>query len=234
MSISVALFDLDDTLFAHREAVDRGIETFIGSTGAVFDPAEIARWRELEEHHYHRYLAGELDYVGQRRARARGFAAAYGVPLERDRDAEAWFEDYVGHYRAAWKLHADALPCLDGLAIRGIRLGIITNGDVDFQQVKLDRLGLSERFEHVVASGAVGVAKPDRRIFELACSTFGVPVEDALYVGDRLLTDAVGAAEAGLTGVWLDRRGAAREETETAEAAGVIVISTLADLPGLV
>ena len=45
MSISVALFDLDDTLFAHRAAVDRGIEAFIGSTGATFDPAELGRWR---------------------------------------------------------------------------------------------------------------------------------------------------------------------------------------------
>ncbi|MEQ1737830.1 MAG: HAD family hydrolase [Rhodoglobus sp.] len=230
MSSSVALFDLDDTLFAHREAVDRGIETFIGSTGAPFDPTELSRWRDLEEHHYHRYLAGDLDYLGQRRERARGFAAAYGVALERDRDAESWFEDYVGHYRAAWQLHADALPCLDELASRGIRLGIITNGDVDFQRVKIDRLGLASRFEHVVASGALGFAKPDRRIFEQACSLFDVPVGDALYVGDRLLTDAVGAAEAGLTGVWLNRLGGSREELSVAEASGVRVISTLADL----
>ncbi len=233
MTITVALFDLDDTLLAHREAVDAGIETFITSTGASFDPTELGRWRELEEFHYHRYLAGELDFVGQRRERARGFAAAYGVPLVDDRDAEAWFEDYFDHYRAAWRLHADALPCLDVLAGRGIRLGIITNGDLDFQTAKIGKLGLTDRFEHVVASGAVGFAKPDRRIFELACSLFEVPAGDALYVGDRLLTDAVGAAEAGLTGVWLDRLGASREELSVAEASGVLVISTLAELPGL-
>ncbi len=233
MTISVALFDLDDTLFAHREAVDRGIETFVGATGAPFNPGEVARWKELEERHYHRYLTGELDYLGQRRARARDFVAPYGVRLDHDRDAEAWFEDYLDHYRAAWQLHPDALPCVDELHRRGIRLGVITNGDAEFQRVKMHRLGLTDRFEHVVASGAVGITKPDRRIFELACSLFDAPVGDVLYVGDRLLTDAVGAADAGLTGVWLDRYGAAREELEVATASGAAVISTLASLPGL-
>ena len=36
-------------------------------------------WNALEEEHYHRYLTGELDYLGQRRARARGFVERHGL-----------------------------------------------------------------------------------------------------------------------------------------------------------
>lgn len=232
---SVVLFDLDDTLFAHREAVERGIASHLAGSGIdIAGPDEVARWNHLEEHHYHRYLSGELDYLGQRRVRAREFVAPHGVNLPDDAAAEHWFEDYLHHYRAAWRLHEDTLPCLDVLAARGIRTGIITNGDPDFQTAKLRHIGLDSRFEHVVASGAVGITKPDPRIFEMACALFDVPVSEALYVGDRLTTDALGAAGAGLRGVWLNRGGAAgADERLAAAASNVPIISTLADLPAV-
>ncbi|MEO6532383.1 MAG: HAD family hydrolase, partial [Pseudolysinimonas sp.] len=94
--IRVALFDLDDTLFAHREAVARGITLHRAAVGGALaeadDEAESARWHQLEEVHYHRYLAGELDFLGQRRARVRDFVAPYGVVLASDVEAEAWFD----------------------------------------------------------------------------------------------------------------------------------------------
>ncbi|MDQ1543541.1 MAG: putative hydrolase of the superfamily [Actinomycetota bacterium] len=222
--ITVVLFDLDDTLFAHAQAVTDGIVEFSGLPDAG------PRWHELEEKHYHRYLAGELDYTEQRRARAREFVDPLVLS---DDSADAWFDGYFERYQGAWRLHDDALPCLDALADR--RLGMITNGDLTFQTRKIAGLGITERFEHIVASGALGFTKPDPRIFLSACALFDVEPAEALYVGDRLKTDAVGAAGAGLTGVWLDRSGAATaDDLRAAAASGVQVISTLAELPALV
>ena len=87
----------------------------------------------------------------------------------------------------------------------------------------------------MIASGDVGFAKPDARIFALACERFDVHPAQAVYVGDRLETDAVGAAGAGLTGVWLDRSGAGAVDEVAAHgpAAGIPTITTLAELPGL-
>ena len=240
----LALFDLDDTLLDHRGAVSRGILRHVDTLdGFVVDDRErsVALWHELEDRHYHRYLAGELSFAGQRRARAIDFGSAHGVPLA-DAEADAWFDTYFESYRGAWTLFDDALPCLDRLTDAGWRLGVITNGELDYQRVKLERTGLIDRFEHVVASGALGVAKPDPRIFGHACDLFGVDPADALYVGDRLLTDAVGAASAGLTGVWLNRfgneivlgaagHGAAGEDpVALARKSGVRTIATLDEL----
>lgn len=233
--IRVVLFDLDDTLFAHRRSVELAIATHRTALGLPTgdDDAEHARWVELEERHYHRYLMGELDFLGQRRARARDFVAPFGHALD-DAAADAWWDAYLLEYERSWALHDDVGGCLDALEGRGIRVGLITNGDLAFQSGKVHALGLVDRVEHLVASGDVGVAKPDARIFQHACRLFGVAPADAVYVGDRLHTDAIGAAGAGLAGVWLDRAGAADDDAlEAASAAGVRVIRSLDALPAL-
>jgi putative hydrolase of the HAD superfamily len=235
--ISLVLFDLDDTLFAHRRAVEDGIVAYThglgGALGALDAVAIPAHWNELEEVHYHRYLHGELDYAGQRRARVRGFLEPYGLTIEDDAEADRWFDAYFVEYQRAWKLHDDALPTLASLS--HLRLGLITNGDLAFQTHKIRSLGLETLFEHVVTSGELGFAKPDPRIFEHAASAFGVGPAAALYVGDRLHTDAIGAVNAGLTGVWLDRGGVApTADRDSARASGVHVISTLSELPPLI
>jgi putative hydrolase of the HAD superfamily len=239
--ISVVLFDLDDTLFAHRKAVDDGVLAHLRSLDVSSSPPsssssseadEVARWTALEEKHYTRYLAGELDYLGQRHARARDFMEPYGVTFPSNLAAETWFEEYLQHYRAAWTLYDDTIPCLTALA--GLGLGVITNGVTHFQQPKLDVLGLTPYFTHIITSGDFGAVKPDPSIFLHACSAFDVAPASAMYVGDRLATDALGAAAAGLTGVWLDRSAqATTDELAAVAAAGAHVIHSLADLPPL-
>ena len=239
-SVGVALFDLDDTLFAHRRAVELGLTAHrdaIGGAIAAADHAtESARWHALEEHHYHRYLSGEIDFLQQRRERARDFVAPYGVELPADADADAWFDTYLVEYENSWTLHDDALSCLDALEAGDppIRIGVITNGDLAFQTAKMAATGLRERIEHTITSGEIGVAKPDAAIFAHACDVFGVEPGAAAYIGDRLHTDALGASGAGLLGIWLDRAGhGSPEQLAEARAAGVRVIRSLAELPAL-
>jgi len=223
--VDVVLFDLDDTLFATTPASAAGLAELM--EGA--DPATAyTRWRELEDAHYPRYLRGELDFVEQRRVRTRAFL---GAELD-DGQVDRWFEGYVAASQRHWALYDDAIPCLDALHDR--RIGLITNGDPVYQSSKIAAVGLDARIEHLVASGEVGYAKPDPRIFAAACALFEVEPDGAAYVGDRLRTDAIGAAEAGLRGVWLDRddRATAADRAD-ADAAGVAVIRALAELPGL-
>ncbi|MGW9629729.1 HAD family hydrolase [Agromyces sp. NPDC055520] len=232
----LVLFDLDDTLMAHRAAVRAGIAlhmrelAYVGDVGAASD-----LWHDLEEQHYHSYLAGRLTFEGQRRARARDFAIAHGDELD-ELSAGAWFDRYFERYRDSWSLHDDALPAIDALtrALPRARFGIITNGELGFQLAKLERLGVSDRFEHVIASGEVGVTKPDAEIFRVALERFAAdaPVGRAAYIGDRFETDAVGAAAAGLTGVWLNRGGVTVERAGAA-ASAVLEIASLTELPAL-
>ncbi len=238
--IRVVLFDLDDTLFAHSASVRAGVAAHRNAHGgelaAADEAAEWERWHALEEQHYVRYLDGELGFQEQRRVRVRDFVEPYGLDLADDAAADAWYAAYFDHYREAWHLHDDTLPCLDSLAesLPGVRFGIITNADLAGQQEKLETVDALHRFEHVIASGEVGATKPDRRIFDAAVALFGVEPAEVAYIGDRLETDALGAVGAGLTGVWIDRDAVATpEELERAAAAGAFVIRGLDELPAL-
>lgn len=232
------LFDLDDCLMAHSRAVAIGLARARAAAGgavaAADDAGELRRWRDLEEHHYGRWLTGEIDFIEQRRERARGFLAPFGI-VQTPEEALAWFDRYMVGYRASWSLFDDALPALDALerAVPGIRLGVITNGDLGFQTEKLEAIGLADRMEHVIASGEVGVAKPTAAIFELAAAAFGVPIASCAYVGDRLRTDAAGADAAGMLGLWLERPleslGVPVEAWDVPP--GVVRLTTLLDLP---
>ncbi|MEE8704614.1 MAG: HAD-IA family hydrolase [Olsenella sp.] len=93
-------------------------------------------------------------------------------------------------------------------SVAGHPLGIITNGPVAHQMEKVETLGLSRWFapESIVVSGAVGVAKPDPRIFRIACERLGTRPEDCVYVGDSFASDVVGATSAGMPVVWFNHR----------------------------
>jgi putative hydrolase of the HAD superfamily len=65
----------------------------------------------------------------------------------------------------------------------------------------LERQGLVERVDAVVLSSAVGKRKPHPAIFERALDEVGVEPNEAVFVGDRLDTDVLGASRAGMTTV---------------------------------
>ena len=64
--------------------------------------------------------------------------------------------------------------------------------------------GLGVEVECVIDSSAVGVTKPDPRIFEIALDAMGVAAADAWYVGDMPGIDVVGARNAGLRPFLMD------------------------------
>jgi len=231
--VELVLFDLDDTLLDHGSAARAGLLRHPDVLAHEPDPdAAFGRWRALEEEHYARYLRGELGHQEQRRARVRAYLAPLGIVHDSDADADAWFADYQRAAHAAWSLFDDVLPCLAALGDR--RIGVITNGEAEPQRAKLAALGLDRRVDPIVCSGAVGVAKPDARIFAIACDDARIPASRSVYVGDRLRTDAIGAVRAGLRGVWLDRHGlATRDELADAAREGVAVVRSLAALPAL-
>jgi putative hydrolase of the HAD superfamily len=73
-----------------------------------------------------------------------------------------------------------------------------------------------------------GCAKPNPKIFRAACAASGVSPRDAAYVGDMYDIDAQGARDAGLTGIWLDRRRIA------APPHAPPIVCSLAELPALI
>jgi HAD superfamily hydrolase (TIGR01549 family) len=123
-------------------------------------------------------------------------------------------------------LFPDVRPCLETLKGLGYRMGVITQHSrpTDFVADLLGKLGILEFFESVISSQSAGLDKPDPRLFELGLEALRIDPEEAVYVGNDYRKDMVGARDAGMTAILLDRE---RE----AEVEDCIVINSLADLP---
>src|ERR1035441_2944909 len=96
----------------------------------------------------------------------------------------------------AWRIFPDALPTLDALAARRLKLGVISNWDERLRPL-LKRLKLAGYFEIIVVSREVHASKPARAIFQHAVRRLGLPAEAVLHVGDSLSMDVRGARAAG-------------------------------------
>ncbi|ASN06036.1 HAD family hydrolase [Virgibacillus necropolis] len=86
------------------------------------------------------------------------------------------------------------------------QLLLLTNGSPDLQQTKLSITPeLVPYFDHIVISGGFGSGKPDAAIFEHALELLSVKKDEALMVGDNLMTDILGASRVGIDSVWVNR-----------------------------
>lgn len=238
-AVDGVLFDIDDTLVdtrgAFRHALAAVAEAYLppGVAGEVDGMVRV--WRADVGGFYRAYTRGELGFVEQRRRRANELHARYGGPELDEAAFAAWDEVFEAGFVGGWAAHADASPAVDALLAAGLSVGALSNAGVAYQEVKLARTGFAGRVPMLVGVDTLGVGKPDPAVFREACRLLGTDPARTAYVGDELDIDATAAVAAGLVGIWLDRPGGRRVELTDDElaAAGVPVISTLADLPPL-
>ena len=223
------IFDVDGTLVDYEHAQREGLRRHLDDRGWGNDPSTWERWCRAEEHHFARYLAGDLTFEGQRRERVRAFV---GEPLADD-DADAWFDGYRVHFESCWRLFDDVLGSLDALDDRP--LAAFSNVSGSYTRRKVSAVGLQDRFALIWGIDDVGAAKPDPRPFLDLCAALGVEPSRTLHVGDRYEVDALGACEAGLIGLWLDRPGAqlSGQRPDGAVDTRVTVVSSLSDVVAL-
>lgn len=84
---------------------------------------------------------------------------------------------------------------LGSLYRQGYMLGIIS----DFEpEAKLRQWNIHDYFHTIICSEYYGVLKPDRRIFLKACKNLGCAPDEAIYVGNHLYYDGIGATKANM------------------------------------
>jgi putative hydrolase of the HAD superfamily len=93
---------------------------------------------------------------------------------------------------------------LDRLASRGYSLHVLSK-NVDYLPNLIENLGWADRFASVSYSQEVGVSKPDPRLFRLMLGRAGRRPAEAVYIGDSWESDYLGAREAGLRAIWVNR-----------------------------
>lgn len=139
----------------------------------------------------------------------------------------SWYEPLADRATVA----ADVKPTLTALAKANIELGLIVNsaypaGVIDYH---LEKLGLLEFFATRAYSTEIGAQKPDARLFTAALESMHVTAAEAIYVGDEMKTDMLGASRVGMMPVLRGKLAG----TSTIVAHQISGIGELLDLPEL-
>jgi len=100
---------------------------------------------------------------------------------------------------------------LGELKARGLRLGILSNGDPGMLASVVAAAGLTPFFDHLISVDAVRQYKTAPSAYRLGCDTLGLPADRILFVSSNAW-DAVGAKWFGYRTFWVNRRSLPFEE----------------------
>lgn len=124
------------------------------------------------------------------------------------------------------KLYPDSIPTLNKLKEKGYKIGIISNAPPStIESVKV--LGLDKYADPILISGIVGLTKPNPEIFKLALRLANVKAQESVHVGDVFQADIVGARNAGMEAILIDRDG-------TSETRNCKKVKSLLEVPEII
>jgi len=205
LTIKAVLFDLGNTLvFMHSEKTFQKILKVHGIVKPLREvkQAMIKAQKEydIEKHShlpvhefYTRWNMIELKHLGiTEPAEAR--------KLAEDVDSQ-WFE-FAKIY-----VYPDVKRTLQRLKKMGLKLGVITGGYEEDIESILPKARLEKFFDVCVGVNTTGKRKPHPEAFRYALRQLDVKPREALFVGDNLEADYIGATKAGLIPVLIKREG---------------------------
>lgn len=192
--------DLDDTLWPIWPTIERAEQVLLDwlsaaapMTAALFSTPSALR--EIRNHiaQHRPELKNDLSAVRRESIRLALYRAGEN-PLLADQGFEVFFAA-----RQCVTLYDDVPDALQFLAAR-FPLVSLSNGNADLQ-----RVGIAPYFRAEISAREFGVGKPDPRIFHAAAGAVDLRPEDLLHVGDDATLDTLGALNAGMQAVWLNR-----------------------------
>lgn len=217
-AVTAVLFDYGGTLVTFRRpdaalgAAYEQIEGYLRSQGWT-PPAATVLLRDVhdrvEDAFAEHQRSGSLEEINLI-AVARQAYAGLGLPLD-----DATLDETLRIEQEAWwdgvTVDPEAVPTLDGLRARGLRVGLCSNAPyrIPSMQDQLRHVGLAGHLDAVTFSGQIGWRKPSPRIMEAAAAAVGSPPSEIVMVGDSVSDDVAGARAVGMQALLLRRPGAA-------------------------
>lgn len=193
------LFDADETLFTFDAF--GGLQRMFLDYSVTFTAEDFQDYQAINKPLWVDYQNGAISALQLQHQRFEGWSERLSVPAG---DLNAAFLNAMAEICVPLP---GAVSLLNALKDK-VKIGIITNGFTALQQIRLERTGLRDYFDLLVISEQVGVAKPDRKIFDYTFEQMGQPPRDrVLMVGDTAESDILGGINAGIATCWLNAHG---------------------------
>lgn len=233
LPVKAVFFDLDDTLFDHSYSTRQGLLA-VCQAYPCFQQHDVEALfadytRLLDEVHIH-VLEGRLTKDEGRNERFRRFFLLHGPETEDLPNAIAYATRlHRETYQSSRQIVAGALELLEYLHGR-VKIAVVTNNLQAGQIDKLQHLRLDHLIDELVTSEETGSIKPDPGIFRAALERVGCRADEAVMIGDSWRSDVLGAIQAGIRAIWLNRTGSACPDPALAlELAGLEPLEVVLD-----
>ena len=200
---SIALFDLGETLFEPltRAFGERNLLKFARRAGVRESDQSVIKSftkskREVAIDFANRSFYKHREFIATAFAKCCQSLGSDGASVADDY-ATAQRDDVIEHLSP----RADCFSTLEELNMRGYGLGIVSNIDNDWLEPLIDRWQLSDRVDAILSSETACSCKPDRGIFQYACSQHKCTPSQAIFIGDDETNDVYGANRIGMTSI---------------------------------
>jgi epoxide hydrolase-like predicted phosphatase len=193
LSIEAVIFDFGGVFTASPFT---GIHAWHESKG--LDPAQGVRivfgpYDQDTDHPWHRLERGEIALMAAAE-QIKAVAAEEGLDLE--------LSEMFGSMGGSG-VRPDMVEKALEIRRAGYRTGLITNNIKEFSDGWRAMIPVDEMFEVIVDSSAVGIRKPDPRIYQMCLDQLGVAAERSVFLDDA--PGNIAAAEAlGITGILVE------------------------------
>jgi HAD superfamily hydrolase (TIGR01662 family) len=109
----------------------------------------------------------------------------------------------------AWQPYPDAVQTLNSLRSDGFKIGLISNSKSGYAvRAILEKHGLLKFFGVIITSAELRIRKPRPDLFSRALVVLDAKPSEAVFVGDSLQADMLGARTAGLRSIHVLRKPA--------------------------
>ena len=200
------LFDLDHTLWDYetnaKETLYELYDSYdLGAKGVTDKESLYRQFRKVNVELWDQYDRQLINHDFIRIERFKQILEHFGAYEEQlSTDISV---DYLNRCPTKGNLMPYAEEVLTYL-FQNYKLTVVTNGFEEIQHMKLKSGNLHRFFDHIVTSQKAGHRKPSEKIFEYAMKANGVNSDEALMIGDNLVTDIGGARGAGIDSVFFN------------------------------
>lgn len=240
MRYRLVCLDAGFTLLSPRGTLEEGLTAMLAEHGHEAGEEDLRRaWEAADRWFWDEYHRPNNDTWTRDERITQTWRDFHGVMLRElgvGDEAPAMIERILAAQFApdAWEAYPDVVPMLEALQparAEGLSIGVVSDWESSLREI-FAALELDRYFDFVLASGAVGAAKPDPAFFRMALDWAHAEPSQAVMVGDSYRSDVVGARAAGMDAILLDRDGdAAAGDRGQSDAP---VVRSLAELPPLV